>query len=104
MEFDDGRQASLSLIILVGRDPAATAEEFAAQLVAVADEGRSVSKTHLALGADERGAWVVDRHSTNGTSVLRAGTPVRCPPGERVYLPLPATIRFGDRTLRVVTD
>ncbi|WP_344086202.1 FHA domain-containing protein [Luedemannella helvata] len=104
VEFDDGRRASLGLLILVGRNPAASPDEFAAQLVAVDDDSRSVSKTHLALGCDERGAWVVDRHSTNGTAVLEAAGRMRCPPGERVYLRLPATVRFGDRTLRVVTD
>ena len=104
VEFDDGRRASLGLLILVGRNPAAAPDEFAAQLVAVGDDSRSVSKTHLALGCDERGAWVVDRHSTNGTAVIEAGGRMRCPPGERVYLRLPATIRFGDRTLHVVAS
>src|SRR5690606_9242235 len=66
----DGTELPLTGTALVGRNPAPRAgEPVPERLVAVPDERRSVSKTHLAVGVDGDGAWVRDRGSTNGTVV-----------------------------------
>ena len=46
-----------------------------AELVKLPDESRTVSKTHLALGVDDAGLFVVDRGSTNGSTVTPPGQP-----------------------------
>lgn len=51
LDFDDGRSMMLDDNLIVGRDPAATSGETGANLLALGDEGRSVSKTHLRLDA-----------------------------------------------------
>ncbi len=70
--------------------------------VPVADPGRSVSKTHLMLGLDEHGPWVVDRGSTNGTLVTLAdGQRIVCLPDRRVRLSDGSLVAFGDVALSV---
>jgi uncharacterized RDD family membrane protein YckC len=99
-ELDDGRTIALSELVLLGRDPAAADGEDGAQLVAVDDAARSVSKTHLAVGVDARGPWACDRWSTNGSALLGlAGAENTLPPGERVHVGDGAVVRFGDRRL-----
>ncbi|MBT8226807.1 MAG: FHA domain-containing protein [Dactylosporangium sp.] len=99
--LDDGRAVTIGEMILIGRDPApdpgARPAERAAERVAVADPGLSVSKTHVAVGVDERGIWVVDRDSTNGTTV----DDMPCVPGERTYVGSGGVVRLGDRTFVV---
>jgi pSer/pThr/pTyr-binding forkhead associated (FHA) protein len=87
----------LGATVLVGRDPAPRAGESVGALVAVDDPARSVSKTHLTVGVDGAGAWVVDRNSTNGTVVtLPDGQRILCVPERRVRLVVGASVRFGD--------
>jgi pSer/pThr/pTyr-binding forkhead associated (FHA) protein len=43
-------------------------------LIKVADETRTVSKSHLALGVDGNGMYVIDRGSTNGSTVTATAT------------------------------
>jgi len=63
---------------------------------------RSVSKTHAELGVDEAGLWLVDRGSTNGTTVEAPGAaPVRANPGERVRVPAGSVLRVGDAVVAV---
>jgi hypothetical protein len=102
VEFDTGERAAVGVLMLVGRQPTARDGESAARLIPVKDPSRSVSKTHLAMGEDDRGVWVVDRNSTNGTTVVRTGGRAReCPPGERVYLPPGVRVVFGERSFAV---
>ena len=102
VRLDTGERFEVGALDLIGRDPAAVAEETVSRLVKVADEHRSVSKTHLAVGADAAGVWVSDRHSTNGSLVQHAnGQVTRCLPGERVYLGPGDVVRFGDRRLQL---
>lgn len=100
-ELDDGRTLPLDGPVLLGRDPSARPEEPAAIPVPVADEGRSVSKTHLLLDAGPGGVQVTDRHSTNGVVVVTAGVDLRCVPGVPTPVLDGSTVRFGDRTLVV---
>jgi uncharacterized RDD family membrane protein YckC len=99
IRLDDGRDFQLDRSVLVGRNPVGSAGEQHAQLLAVDDPGRSISKTHLHLLTDGAGIWVTDRNSTNGSAVttpdglrtpLAAGVPTFVSPGSSVH--------FGDRT------
>jgi hypothetical protein len=100
LELSDGRVVTLAGKLLVGRNPSG---DGGAQLVRVADPGRSVSKTHLQVGLDGAGVWVMDRGSTNGTLVtLVGGSQIVCGPRQRVRVPVGATVSFGDCGLRVV--
>ncbi|MET3953018.1 RDD family protein [Arthrobacter sp. UYEF36] len=99
IRLDDGRDIELDRTVLIGRNPAGHPGEDAAQLIPVADPGRSISKTHLYLLAGNGGVWVTDRDSTNGSSVttpdgirtaLAAGEPTHVRPG--------STVHFGDRS------
>ncbi|WP_454049223.1 FHA domain-containing protein [Cellulomonas sp. Marseille-Q8402] len=89
----------LELPLLVGRNPDPQPGVLS---VPVADPGRSVSKTHLMLGLDEHGPWVVDRGSTNGTLVTLAdGQRIVCLPDRRVRLSDGSLVAFGDVALSV---
>ncbi|WP_045730929.1 RDD family protein [Pseudarthrobacter chlorophenolicus] len=99
IRLDDGRDFQLDRSVLVGRNPVGSAGEQHAQLLAVDDPGRSISKTHLHVLTDGAGIWVTDRNSTNGSAVttpdglrtpLAAGVPTFVSPGSSVH--------FGDRT------
>ncbi|HSO15738.1 MAG TPA: RDD family protein [Arthrobacter sp.] len=99
IRLDDGRDIELDRTVLIGRNPAGHPGEDSAQLIPVADPGRSISKTHLHLLAGNGGVWVTDRNSTNGSAVttpdgirtaLAAGEPTHVRPG--------STVHFGDRS------
>ncbi len=99
VRLPDGSVVGLDVPLLVGRDPAPVP---GARPVAVADPGRSVSKTHLMLGVDEHGSWVVDRGSTNGTLVtLGDGQRIVCLADRRVRLTDGTLVAFGDLSLSV---
>ena len=55
--LDDGREIDVSGLVLLGRNPhAQPGEEDVAELVEIADETRTVSKSHLAIATDSDGA------------------------------------------------
>ena len=99
IRLDDGRDFQLDRSVLVGRNPVGQAGEQHAQLLAVDDPGRSISKTHLHLLTDGAGIWVTDRNSTNGSAVT---TPdgLRTPlvPGVPTFVTPGSSVHFGDRT------
>ncbi|WP_196250852.1 RDD family protein [Cellulomonas sp. JZ18] len=98
--LDDGRTLTVERVALLGRNPSPAP---GVQVVRVTDPERSVSKTHLELGADASGAWVTDRGSTNGTVVtLPDGAQVVCRVDHPVRLRPGSVVVFGDRSLRVV--
>jgi len=97
LALHDGRTVTVTSTSLLGRHPAARPGETPGALVIVTDPQRSVSKTHLAVGMDDAGVWVVDRGSTNGTVVtLPDGQRILCVPERRVRLALGASVAFGD--------
>ena len=97
LRISDGTEMTITDTVLVGRNPAPAQEESIGQLVRVQDPGRSVSKTHLLVGVDADGVWVVDRGSTNGTVVtLTDGQQIICAEHQVVRLPEGATVTFGD--------
>ncbi len=99
--LDDGRTLPVEGPMLVGRDPSALPEEPMAVMVPVADQGRSVSKTHLLLDVGPGGVKVTDRYSTNGVVLVSDGVELACVPGEPTPVLEGSTVRFGDRSLVV---
>ena len=98
LTWDDGSRMAVYGRTVYGRNPA---PEDAAVSVAVRDETLSLSKTHFEIGGDPAGVWVIDRHSTNGTVLVRdggrhdliAGVQTALRPGDR--------LEFGDRSAAV---
>jgi hypothetical protein len=95
LTWDDGSRMAVYGPTLCGRNPGV---EWGIASVAVRDETLSLSRTHFEIGGDASGAWIADRHSTNGTVLVRdggrhplvAGLPTSLRPGDRLEL--------GDRT------
>lgn len=91
--WDDGAVHTVDGFTLFGRNPAGEGET-----VAVRDESLSLSKTHFALDVDADGAWITDRHSTNGVVIVRGGDRIDLVPGERTPLIEGDVLEMGDRT------
>src|SRR5690606_8014051 len=96
--WDDGQRATVSGRTIFGRNPEETGS---VTNVAVRDETRSLSKTHFEAGANAQGGWVLDRQSTNGTTIVRDGVRIACPPGQRVPVRLGDALEIGDRIVTI---
>lgn len=99
LAFDVGDRFSITGSALIGRNPAASPGEVVEHLLPVADDTRSISKTHLLITASPLAA--VDRASTNGSSVVRAGVEHPLTPGHPFELAVGDVVRFGDRSVAV---
>jgi len=100
--LDDGRRIAVEGLVLLGRNPQPKAGEEDAQLIKIADETRTVSKSHLAVGVDAGGVYVVDRGSTNGSTVSTTnGMSSRCRPGEMVRVGDGAIVSIGDHWIEI---
>jgi uncharacterized RDD family membrane protein YckC len=100
--LDDGRRIALDGLVLLGRNPQPKAGEEDAQLIKIADETRTVSKSHLAVGVDAGGVYVIDRGSTNGSTVSTTnGMSTRCKAGEMVRVGEGAIVSIGDHWLEI---
>jgi hypothetical protein len=87
---------------LLGRRPIAQPGESVDQFVAIADTGRSVSKTHLEFGIEAGELWICDRYSANGTVIVPpGGEPRMCEPGRRYRVAPGSRIEIGDQYLDV---
>lgn len=96
--LDTGQRIRVAGRVLLGRDPQARADIGDARLVAIPDDTRSISKTHLSLRVTERGIELSDLGSTNGTEIERDGQIAVVAPGAAVLAARGDTVRFGDRT------
>jgi len=96
--WDDGTRVSVSRRTIFGRNPEA---EDGAVVVPVRDETLSLSKTHFEAAAESSGGWVLDRHSTNGMTLVREGQRIACPAGQRVPVRLGDAIEIGDRIVTI---
>ena len=96
--WDDGTRVSVSRRTIFGRNPA---HEDDAVLAPVRDETLSLSKTHFEAAAESSGGWVLDRHSTNGMTLVRDGRRIACPAGQRVPVRLGDAIEIGDRIVTI---
>ncbi|HET9779939.1 MAG TPA: RDD family protein [Propionibacteriaceae bacterium] len=100
--LDDGRRIAVEGLVLLGRNPQPKAGEEDAQLIKIADETRTVSKSHLAVGVDAGGVYVVDRGSTNGSTVSTTnGMSSRCRAGEMVRVGDGAIVSIGDHWIEI---
>jgi hypothetical protein len=101
LRFDTGESISISEPVLLGRNPDAT-EHPGASAIALADESRSLSKTHMLVRPVDGGLEIVDCSSTNGSGFIRGGTEY----GVAARTPTVVTdgdmIRLGDRVAAVV--
>ena len=103
LRLDDGREVALAGLVLIGRAPEARPGEPAPTLIAAGEPGKTVSKTHLALNVDNRGLYVVDRGSTNGTALRDpAGGLEPCAANAQVRLSEGSVVSFGERMLQVL--
>jgi len=100
--LDDGRQVSLTGLVLLGRAPAPRPGEQVAELIAVSDNSRTVSKTHIAVGVDSKGVFIMDRGSTNGSAIATpTGKYEPCAAGDLVRVREGQIISFGDHRMEI---
>ena len=104
--LDDGREVPVHGLVVLGRNPHARPGEDSAELVKLADETRTVSKSHLALNVDSAGRLLVaDRSSTNGSTVTTAdGGTTACVPEQAVRGAEGSVVSMGDHWLTVRRD
>jgi hypothetical protein len=97
LRFSTGQVVRLERPVLIGRSPKASGPVGGSlpELVTVPSPGQDISRTHVEVRVDGWQVFVVDRDSTNGTTVivpgsapqrLRAGEPYPLPTGGRVSL------------------
>jgi uncharacterized RDD family membrane protein YckC len=100
VHFDNGESFVVAGMALVGRRPEPRTGEVVAHLVPLASQDMSVSKTHAQFGPAPDGAIVVmDRGSTNGTTVVRRGVSRQLTPGRPTTLVEGDKVVFGDREM-----
>lgn len=101
LRFDTGDRIPITGPVLLGRNPDA-GEHPGAHAVALADDSRSLSKTHLLVRPVDGGLEIVDCHSTNGSGLIRGGTEYGVAAGVPVQAADGDMIRLGDRVAAVV--
>jgi uncharacterized RDD family membrane protein YckC len=102
VRFDDGQTFVVEGMVLVGRRPEPRAGEAVWHLVPLASADMSVSKTHAQFAPAPDGALVVmDRGSTNGSTLTRQGVSRQLSPGKPATLVDGDTVAFGDRSMEV---
>ncbi|WP_026059621.1 RDD family protein [Microbacterium yannicii] len=102
LTLDDGRTIDITGAgILLGRDPALPAGAPPLTPVAIDDQTKSVSKTHLAILRSGAAVTIIDLGSTNGSGVVRDGDEHTLAPQEQFALRAGDTIRLGDRHARI---
>ena len=100
--FDTGEQFEVRGLTLVGRRPEPRPGEPVKQAVALPSDDMSLSKTHAQIQVVPDGALVVmDRGSTNGSILMRAGVARRLAGGKPATLRDGDRVRFGDREMSV---
>ncbi len=102
VRFDDGHSFVVEGLVLVGRRPEPRAGEPVWHLVPLTSADMSVSKTHAQFSPAPDGALVVmDRGSTNGSTLTRKGVSRQLSPGKPATLVDGDTVAFGDRSMEV---
>jgi uncharacterized RDD family membrane protein YckC len=101
--FDTGERFQVRGLTLVGRRPEPRPGEPVKRLVILPSDDMSLSKTHAQFQVVPDGALVVmDRGSTNGSILVRAGVARRLAGGRPATLRDGDRVRFGDREMSVV--
>ena len=101
LRFDSGESIPISAPVLLGRNPDAT-DYPGASAIALADDSRSLSKTHMLVRPVDGGLEIVDCRSTNGSGVIRGGTEYGVAAGTPTLATDGDMIRLGDRVAAVV--
>jgi hypothetical protein len=101
LRFDTGESIPITGAVLLGRNPDAS-EHPGAQAVALTDDSRSLSKTHMLVRPVEGGLEIVDCRSTNGSGLIRGGTEYSVAAATPVLTVDGDMIRLGDRVAAVV--
>ncbi|MDN3497338.1 FHA domain-containing protein, partial [Planococcus sp. APC 4015] len=101
LRFDSGESIPVLAPVLLGRNPDA-AEHSGAGAIALADDSRSLSKTHMLVRPTDGGLEIVDLRSTNGSALIRDGVEHGLVAGEPVMVTDGDAIRLGDRIAVVV--
>jgi uncharacterized RDD family membrane protein YckC len=100
--FDTGEQFQVRGLTIVGRRPEARPGEPVKRVVTLPSDDMSLSKTHAQFQVVPDGALVVmDRGSTNGSLLVRAGVTKRLSGGKPATLRDGDRVRFGDREMSV---
>ncbi|WP_460798476.1 RDD family protein [Microbacterium sp. GXF0217] len=101
LRLDTGESILVSEPVLLGRNPDAAGHP-GARPIALADDSRSLSKTHLLVRPVDGGLEIVDCRSTNGSGLVRAGVEYAVAAGIPVLTTDGDVIRLGDRVASVV--
>lgn len=101
LRLDSGETIPVGEPVLLGRSPDAAGHP-GARAIALPDESRSLSKTHLLVRPTTAGLEVTDCHSTNGSAVVHAGVEQPAPAGTALTAAGGDLIRLGDRVATVV--
>ena len=105
ISFDTGESYVVEGLGLVGRRPEPRPGEPVRHLVALPSQDMSLSKTHAQFQVAPDGVLVVmDRGSTNGSTLVRGGVPRRLPAGRPATLVEGDEVRLGDRTMKVFRE
>jgi uncharacterized RDD family membrane protein YckC len=103
--FDDGQTFVVEGLALVGRRPEGRPGEPVRHLVPLTSSDMSVSKTHAQFQVAPDGALVVmDRGSTNGSTLVRSGVARELPAGKPTTLLPGDEVRFGDRGMTALRE
>lgn len=103
VRLDNGTDMPVRSVLLIGRRPQPNQNDQDVDVMPVGDPDSSVSKTHLMVFVDERGCFVTDRGSTNGTALMtQGGELVPCEPHDEVRVQEGQVVSFGERSLRVL--
>ncbi|MFC6355197.1 FHA domain-containing protein [Luethyella okanaganae] len=101
----DGVEIEVTGSLVLGRDPGAVETRPHAELRALDDPSRSVSKTHLLVDLEGGELSVLDLHSTNGVVVVGVdGSETELEPGSRWVVRSGDTLKLGEFSFRVVRD
>lgn len=101
LRFESGETVPIVDLALLGRNPDA-AEQPGATAIALADDSRSLSKTHVLIRPVAQGLEVTDWHSTNGSALMRSGAEMLLTAERPVLVVEGDGIRMGDRVAQVV--
>lgn len=102
LAFSTGDVAHVTGAVLIGRKPSADPGEDVDLTLAVDDESRMLSRTHLRIEWHDDGLWATDRASSNGTSVERDGeAPVELTPWQPFQLRDDDVVVLGDVRLTI---
>ncbi|WP_240921304.1 RDD family protein [Microbacterium excoecariae] len=96
LAWDDGTRSVVAERTVFGRNPSGPGE-----VVAIADDTMSLSKTHFEIALDGDSATVTDLHSTNGVVIERAGTEFTAAPGTPTPLAAGDALTIGERRATV---